>query len=315
MTTDSSIAHEHPDIPPDRSHIHTEARHPKSMDLHTCSIAECVQRIVAEDQSVALAVEEAGPSVTAFLEQVHPRFNEQGGRLIYIGAGTSGRLGVLDASEAPPTFQIEPGRIVGIIAGGDTSLRVSSEGKEDDRNGARKALDELGLTNADSVLGIAAGGTTPYVQGALEYAKTTQGSLTGLLACTAIDPMPTYIDCPILIKTGPELLTGSTRMKAGTATKMVLNIISTTLMIQAGRVYENLMVDMRASNDKLQDRAARIIVMLNPDLDRQGAFDLLNRADGQVKVALIMQHCSLATPDEAIQLLKQHAGRLDQVLR
>ncbi len=316
-------------LPPDRSGVLTEQRNPKSMDLHALSTRECVDLINAEDQKAVKAVGQAAEAVAAFIEAILPRF-ELGGRLIYVGAGTSGRLGVLDASEAPPTFQIEASRIVGVIAGGDAALRKSSEGLEDDPRGAVPDLDALHPTPRDTILGIAAGGTTPYVLGALEHVKRSameaQGTgrghltagverkwspLTGLLVCSPIDP-PAFVDHLIVVETGPEVLTGSTRMKAGTATKLVLNTISTTLMVRSGRVFENLMVDVRATNEKLRDRAARIVSTLT-GLSREAAFGLLDRAGGAVKSAVIMHKTDL--PRAAAEaLLNRSRGRLDAAL-
>lgn len=301
-----------PSTPPDRSHILTEQRNPRSMDLHTRSVAECVRLITQEDRAVPDALERAGPALSAFISAAEPGFRA-GGRLVYVGAGTSGRLGVLDASEAPPTFQVEPGRIIGIIAGGDSSLRRSSEGKEDDPSGAREELAALGLSGRDTVLGIAAGGTTPYVLGALSLTKQGEGirPLTGLLTCSPITK-PLAADHLIVLETGPEVLTGSTRMKAGTATKMALNIISTTLMVRSGRVYQNLMVDLRATNDKLRDRAARIIATLT-GLDRAASLDLLERADGSVKVAITMHRRGIDR-STATALLDRTRGDLGTAL-
>ncbi|MBM3329513.1 MAG: N-acetylmuramic acid 6-phosphate etherase [Calditrichaeota bacterium] len=298
-------------LPPDRAALLTEQRNPRTMDLHRLSVAECVQRIQDEEHAVLEALASARDAVTAFIEAIEPRF-ARGGRLIYIGAGTSGRLGVLDASEAPPTFQVEPGRIVGIIAGGDAALRRSSEGAEDDPNGAREALEALNLTADDTLLGIAAGGTTPYVLGALIIGRElASGLLTGLLVSSPI-PVPAVCDHLILLPTGPEVLTGSTRMKAGTATKMTLNTISTTLMIRTGRVYQNLMVDLRATNAKLRDRAARIVTLLT-GLDRGEAFALLERAGGEVKTAVVMARLGKER-DPAREMLRQAGGRLGDVL-
>ncbi len=305
--------------PPDRSTIATEQRNPRSMNLHTLSIADCVKLINEEDRAVHTALEAARPALTAFIEAVEPRFLS-GGRLIYIGAGTSGRLGVLDASEAPPTFQLPEGRIIGIIAGGDSALRKSSEGKEDDPSGAAAELAALKLTPNDTILGIAAGGTTPYVLGALQIAKgpssphsplTTAhppSPLTALLTCSPIENPPAA-DHLILINTGPEVLTGSTRMKAGTATKLALNTISTTLMVRDGRTYQNLMVDLRATNSKLQDRAARIIATVT-GLNRPDSLALLAAANGAVKVAIAMHITGVSRP-LAEEMLSKVAGKLE----
>ncbi len=289
----------------------TEKRNPRTMDLHKLSVAECVWRIQTEDRAVLAAMDGARSSLVKFIEAVEPRF-KNGGRLIYIGAGTSGRLGVLDASEAPPTFQVEPGRIVGIIAGGDLALRRSSEGAEDDPDGASKELRGLNLQPNDTLLGIAAGGTTPYVLGALRWSKILQPQLlTGLIVCSPMEP-PDDCDHLILLETGPEVLTGSTRMKAGTATKLALNTISTTLMVRTGRVYQNLMVDVKATNDKLRDRAARIIAELT-GFNREAAFDLLDRAGGKVKTAIVMQRLGLSQ-EEAEARLFECEDRLDVAL-
>lgn len=299
------------DLPPDRTRIATEQRNPRSASLHACSIAECIELIQQEDRLVLDALDAARPALTAFVEAAAPGMT-RGGRLIYIGAGTSGRLGVLDASEAPPTFQVEPGRVVGIIAGGDAALRRSSEGLEDDPSGAVPVLDNLHLSPDDTVLGITSGGTTPYVLGALEHARRLSSPpLIGLLTCAPVEPQP-EVDHLIVLATGPEVLTGSTRMKAGTATKMALNTISTTLMVAMGRVYENLMVDVRATNDKLLDRAIRIVATLE-NVDRHAAHDLLDRAGGSVKTAILMARTRLSRAD-ADALLARHDGRLDRAL-
>lgn len=295
--------------PADRGHILTEMRNDRTMALDTLSVAECVRAINEADQRVAFAVAAAAPAITALIEDIEPRFL-RGGRLIYIGAGTSGRLGVLDASECPPTFQTEPERVVGIIAGGDSALRRSSESMEDDPDGAHEELERLAIGPDDSLIGIAAGGTTPYVRGAIEFAHAND-ALTGLITCTTIEP-PEGTDHLVCINTGPEVVTGSTRMKAGTATKMVLNTISTTLMVRSGKVYENLMVDLRATNDKLRDRAARIVMELT-HLTREQAFELLARANGLVKHAVVMHRLGISF-DEADRRLNAAGGWLRRAL-
>jgi len=289
----------------------TEQRNPRSMHLHTLSVSECVNLINAEDHHVVVALARARAALTAFIEAAEPGFLA-GGRVVYIGAGTSGRLGVLDASEAPPTFCVGPDRIIGIIAGGDGALRKSSEGREDDPRGATAELDALGLTGRDTVLGIAAGGTTPYVLGGLEHAKSRGGPpLTGLLVCTPME-RPGGVDHLIVLPTGPEVLTGSTRMKAGAATKLALNSISTTLMVRAGRVYQNLMVDLRATNDKLRERGGRIIATLT-GLGRERSLALLEQAGGGVKTAVVMHRLGVSR-DEAERRLAEAAGRLGDVI-
>jgi N-acetylmuramic acid 6-phosphate etherase len=281
----------------DRSRILTERRNPRSARLHALSAAQIAELINREDQSVARAVRAALPAIVRFIRACEARFvadagesapEHAPGRLIYIGAGTSGRLGVLDASEAPPTFHVPQGRIVGVIAGGDGALRRSSEGREDEPDGVGPELRRLKLHASDTVLGIAAGGTTPYVLGGLALARRmVPACLTGLMVCTPIRK-PAGVDHLIVLRSGPEVLTGSTRMKAGTATKMALNIISTTLMVRAGRVHDNLMVDVRATNVKLRDRAVRIVVALT-GLSREESQALLERAGWSVKTAAAMQ--------------------------
>ncbi|MFG0305386.1 MAG: N-acetylmuramic acid 6-phosphate etherase [Phycisphaerales bacterium JB040] len=300
-----------PNLPPDRGRIATEQANPASDRLHALSVAACVELINREDERVLHALREAAPALTALIEAAEPGF-VRGGRLVYLGAGTSGRLGVLDASEAPPTFQVEPGRVVGIIAGGDAALRVSSESREDVPDGAHPDLDRLALTPHDTVIGLAAGGTTPYVRGAMALAKgLCPGCLTAMITCSPVDK-PEGCDHLVVLDTGPEVVTGSTRMKAGTATKLALNTISTTLMVREGRVYANLMVDLRATNDKLRDRAARIVTRLT-GLSRQDAFELLDRAAGGVKCAVVMHRLGLDR-DEAERRLADASGRLDRVI-
>ena len=300
-----------PLLPPDRSGVHTERRNPRSVDLHRLSVQECVRLINQEDRGVCDAVERAAGAITAFIEAAEPGFAD-GGRLVYVGAGTSGRLGVLDASEAPPTFQVQPGKVVGLIAGGQEALTHSSESLEDDRHGAIPELDALDLSSLDAVLGVAAGGTTPYVLGAVEYASNLPDApVTGLIVCTPMEA-PRWADHLIVLETGPEVLTGSTRMKAGSATKMTLNIISTTLMVRCGRVYENLMVDLRATSDKLRDRAARIVAELT-GLSRAASFDLLERAGGAAKTAVVMHRLEVDRV-RAERMLQEASGRLGDVL-
>lgn len=315
MTVESSTHIDSPPATPDRGHLLTEQRNPRSMALDTLSVRQCVDLINTQDETVATAVALRRAQIASFIEAIENRMrhaaqNSAMGRLIYIGAGTSGRLGVLDAAECPPTFCTPPGMVVGLIAGGDSALRTSSEGIEDDRAGAHAELARLGLGVHDSILGIAAGGTTPYVLGALEEAARC-GCLTGLLTCSPVETPP-FVDHHIIIETGPEVVTGSTRMKAGTATKLVLNTISTTLMVRMGKVYENLMVDLRAGNSKLRDRAARIIATLC-NLSRPQALELLDQAGGSCKAAIIM-HRQGITRDQAETRLAQCGGMLRAAL-
>lgn len=296
---------------PDRAHLLTEQRNPRSADLHRLEVPAIVALFNRENRAALEALDAAEGDLTRFIQAVEPGFL-RGGRVVYLGAGTSGRLAVLDASEVPPTFQAPADRIIGIIAGGDRSLRTSSEGKEDDPLGAVAELQALTLGADDTVLGIAAGGTTPYVLGALAWAKTLSSApLTGLLSCSPVS-VPPHCDHLVVIASGPEIITGSTRLKAGTATKLALNTISTTLMVRLGKVYGNLMVDVRASNAKLRDRAARIISTVT-DASREEAFALLEATDGQVKPAVVMRRCRVSAA-EAQRLLQAVDGHLGRVL-
>lgn len=300
-----------PEPPPDRSGITTEHRNPRTTDLHTLGVRACVDLINAENHAVLDAMERAAEALTDLIERAEPGF-ARGGRLIYLGAGTSGRLGVLDASEAPPTFQVEAGRVVGVIAGGNAALTRSSESREDEHDGAEPDLTGLELTDDDTVIGLTAGGTTPFVRGGIGIAKRiAPGCITGMISCAQIEPPP-GTDVLVVLPTGPEVITGSTRMKAGTATKLAINTISTTLMVRTGRVYQNLMVDLRATNDKLRDRAARIVGELT-ELDRGECFALLVRAGGSVKHAVVM-HQMRVSFEKADDMLAEGAGRLDRVL-
>jgi len=293
----------------DRSGIETEMRDRSLIDLDLLEIPDLVACLNRADATVAEAVGRASDAIVAFLAAAAPRFAD-GGRLIYLGAGTSGRLGVLDASECPPTFQVKPDRVVGLIAGGDPALRRSSESREDDPAGAHAELDGLELTEKDTVLGIAAGGTTPWVRGGLEHASEHAGCV-GFLTCAPVST-PRGVGHHIVVRTGPEVLTGSTRMKAGTATKMVLNTISTVLMVRSGRVYENLMVDVRATNAKLRDRAERIVCEAT-GVDRERASRLLQIASGEAKAAILMEITGGTAPD-CRELLERHGGHLRQAI-
>ncbi len=265
----------------------TEARNPRSERLDELSTLDMLRVINDEDATIAAAVRDALPQIAAVVDAVASRF-EQGGRLFYVGAGTSGRLGVLDASECPPTFSVEPGLFVGLIAGGDSALRKSSEKSEDSPEAGRIDLEAFGLTEADSLLAIAASGRTPYVLGAMAAAKAA-GALTVALTCAGptVSRMGETAQIAIELATGPEVLTGSTRMKAGTATKLVLNMISTGVMVRRGAVFGNLMVNVQATNAKLVDRARRIIAAAT-GCSGDDAAGLLEAA-GSVKVAIAMR--------------------------
>jgi N-acetylmuramic acid 6-phosphate etherase len=225
--------------------------------LENMSVSELLSNINREDQTVALAVEKCIPQIASFVEVAVPKMKE-GGRLFYLGAGTSGRLGIVDASECPPTFGVEHGKVVGLIAGGDKAIRKAVEFAEDDTEQGWKDLEEFSINSKDLVVGIAASGTTPYVMGALRKCKEMNIQTAGI-TCNPNSPLGTEADFPITPVVGPEFVTGSTRMKSGTAQKLVLNMISTSIMIQLGHVKGNKMVDMQLSNDKLIDRGARMI--------------------------------------------------------
>ncbi len=299
------------ELPADRSQILTEQRLEQSRDLHkmdTRSILACIQQ---QDEQALLAARRVSDDLAALIDDALPGFCSNG-RLIYLGAGTSGRLGVLDASECPPTFHCPAEKVIGIIAGGDGALRKSSEGKEDDWQGAIAELETLQLSSEDTLLGIAAGGSTPWVRGALEWAATLQSKpLIAMLSCAPCS-LPVGCDHFLLAAPGPEVLTGSTRMKAGTATKLILNQLSTTLMVRSGKVYSNLMIDLRASNEKLKDRAMRILSELL-NLPRSQAGQLLDDAQGRVKTAVVMQRLGLSATD-ALAWLRLNQDRIDHVL-
>ena len=269
----------------DRSQLETERRNPATEAIDRLSSLEIVDVINAEDRRVAEAVRGERESIADAIDIVVEAF-QHGGRLFYVGAGTSGRLGVLDASECPPTFGSDPSIVQGIIAGGSDALVRSIEGAEDYPDGGRRDIAERGLAAVDVVMGIATSGTTPYVHGALEYAHGI-GCRTIFFTCTTGVQPSIAVDVIIRPITGPEVVTGSTRMKAGTATKLVLNTITTGAMIRMGKVYGNLMVDLRAVNEKLRDRSRRIVAD-ETGLQQDEAQALLDRAEGHVKTALVM---------------------------
>jgi len=284
----------------------TEQRNPNSMKLDSASIREILEIINREDQVIAIRVAEQMDDIEKATGLVDQAFQTDG-RLIYVGAGTSGRLGVLDASEIPPTYNASPERVQGFIAGGDVALRTAVEGAEDFPEDGRKLIDEIGITNRDVVMGIASSGVTPYVLGSLERAKEL-GAATVFFTCVDRQHIDIDVDVLISVPVGPEVVTGSTRMKAGTATKMVLNMISTTAMIKRGKVYENLMVDLKATNVKLEDRARRIISNIT-HCTYEEAVDLLTQADNYVKVALVI-HKSHASAAESRLYLERFTGNV-----
>ena len=264
----------------------TERFNPRTAQIDGGTTREVVDLLQSEDRSVPEAVEAVVDRIAELVDDVASRLS-RGGRLFYVGAGTSGRLGVLDAAECPPTFGTHPEIVQGIIAGGPEALVRAAEGAEDDSEAGRDAIVQAGVGEADFVLGIAASGTTPFVRAALEQALEIRAG-TALLTCS--DPpadLADMVDHRITVLTGPEAIVGSTRLKAGTATKLVLNTITTATMIRLGKVYGNLMVDLRATSRKLEDRSLRIIEALT-GLGRVGAQELLLAADGRVKTALAM---------------------------
>ena len=283
----------------------TEQRNPRTERIDVASTLEIVDLLNAEDATVAGAVRAVRAELARAIDLVVDALG-RGGRLIYVGAGTSGRLGVLDASECPPTFGTPPEMVVGVIAGGYPALVKSSEGAEDDVNAGMAAMDQARVTPTDFVLGIAASGTTPFVRAALSRAQTI-GAATGLVSCS--DPPRVLVEtCDVLVlpKVGPEALTGSTRMKAGTATKLVLNTLSTGAMIRLGRAYGNLMVDLMALSDKLRDRGERI-VMECCNVDRAAARGAIEAAGGSVKLAIVMARRGVRKA-EAERLLAEAGG-------
>lgn len=294
----------------DRSHLLTEQRLAESMSLDALSIEQAVVVMNEQDLIAIEAVMKVRPQVVKAIELVVAAFRA-GGRLLYFGAGTSGRLGVLDASECPPTFRAPPEMVQGSIAGGKEAMFVAQEGAEDSPEGGAKDVDAKEVDSNDVVMGIATGGTTPYVHGALNRARE-RGAKTIFFSCVQPVENEPQVDLVIRPLTGPEVLTGSTRLKAGTATKLILNQITTIAMVQLGKVYENLMVDLRATNQKLWDRAARIIATLT-DLPRDQAADLLKRAEGHVKAAVVM-HKRGVTLIEARKLIEGAGGRLREAI-
>ena len=289
----------------------TEQRNPNSMHVDCLSVLEIVQLMNEEDKQVPLAIEKCLPQIAQAVECIVAAF-QQGGRLVYIGAGTSGRLGVLDASECPPTFGVSPEMVKGIIAGGERALRHPIEGAEDSKTHAVVDLQTIQFSSKDVLVGIAASGRTPYVIGALEYAKSL-GSVTVSIASNPNSAMANIVDIAIDTVVGPEVLTGSSRLKSGTAQKLVLNMLTTASMILMGKCYQNLMVDVQASNEKLKARAIRI-VMQATDCDKALAEETLKQADQNAKLAIMMILSGLDRA-QAEALLEKHHGKLQLALK
>ena len=288
----------------------TEQRNPNSMQLDSLSAQELVALINREDQQVALAVEKCLPQIASAVEKIVTAF-ERGGRLVYVGAGTSGRLGVLDASECPPTYGVKPEMVVGLIAGSDHALRHPIEGAEDNVQQGQADLEEIDFSARDVLVGIAASGRTPYVLGALNYAKQL-GATTVSIASNPNSKMAEVADIAIETVVGPEVLTGSSRMKSGTAQKLVLNMLTTASMVLIGKCYQNLMVDVQASNEKLKARALKIVMEVT-ECDNETAANVLAKATGKVKLSIVMQLSGLDAL-EAQSLLDKSNGKLRQAL-
>ena len=289
----------------------TEQRNPNSMHVDSLSALEIVQLMNDEDKQVPVAIEKCLSQIAQAVECIVAAF-QQGGRLVYIGAGTSGRLGVLDASECPPTFGVSPEMVKGIIAGGERALRHPIEGAEDSKTQAVVDLQTIQFSSQDVLVGIAASGRTPYVIGALEYAKSL-GSVTVSIASNPNSAMANIVDIAIDTVVGPEVLTGSSRLKSGTAQKLVLNMLTTASMILMGKCYQNLMVDVQASNEKLKARAIRI-VMQATDCDKALAEETLKQADQNAKLAIMMILSGLDRA-QAEALLEKHHGKLQLALK
>lgn len=289
----------------------SEQRNKNTLNIDSLSALEIVQKMNEEDQKVALAVEKCLPQIAQAVEKIVRAF-QQGGRLVYIGAGTSGRLGVLDASECPPTFGVPPEMVIGLIAGGERALRHPIEGAEDDKQAGVNDLQAVNFSQKDVLVGIAASGRTPYVIGALEYAKQL-GATTVSIASNPNSAMSQIVDIAIETVVGAEALTGSSRLKSGTAQKLVLNMLTTASMILIGKCYQNLMVDVQASNEKLKARAIRI-VMQATECEREIAEQALQQTNGNAKTAIMMV---LANVDKATaeRLLNTHQGRLQLALK
>jgi N-acetylmuramic acid 6-phosphate etherase len=299
------------DTIPERGHLLTEQVNPASQNLDQLSSLEIVDLFNQEDQRAIAAIAGARVDLAAAIDCITTALN-QGGRLFYVGAGTSGRLGVLDAAECPPTFCTPPEMVQGIIAGGAAALVRSSEALEDRPKDGAEAIAQHQVTDRDVVVGITAGGTTPFVHGALAAARQ-RGARTVMMACVPQEQVKAEVDIDIRLLVGPEILAGSTRLKAGTATKLALNILSTGAMVRLGKVYGNRMVDVAVTNAKLYDRALRIVRDLT-DLSRDAAVTLLEASGNQVKLALLM-HWTGLDREAGRQLLAVHNHQLRQAIQ
>ncbi|MFE5024414.1 N-acetylmuramic acid 6-phosphate etherase [Streptomyces sp. NPDC056656] len=311
MTSTTDAADNYSELRAQLATLTTEAFRPELSEIDQLSTLEIAQIMNGEDASVPTAVAEQLPQIAAAIDGTAERM-ARGGRLVYAGAGTAGRLGVLDASECPPTFNTDPSEVVGLIAGGPSAMVKAVEGAEDSKELAAQDLDALGLTADDVVVGISASGRTPYAIGAVEHARG-RGALTIGLACNADSALAAAADHGIEVVVGPELLTGSTRLKAGTAQKLVLNMLSTITMIRLGKTYGNLMVDVRASNEKLRARSRRIVALAT-GADDAAIEAALAATDGEVKNAILVILGSVDGPTAA-RLLTDSKGHLRAALQ
>ncbi len=289
----------------------SEGRNSNTMDIDILSTQEILEKINQEDQKVALVIKQVIPQIAQAVEMIVSAF-KQGGRLVYIGAGTSGRMGIIDAVECLPTFSVPESMVVGIMAGGETAIRKAVEGAEDNELLAIEDLQSIALSEVDVLVGIAASGRTPYVISALKYAKQMHAA-TVALSCNPNSEIAKQADVEICAAVGPEVITGSTRMKSGTAQKLVLNMLSTASMIRFGKTYENLMVDVNASNEKLQARAIRI-VMQATGCSETVASQALKDAGREAKVAILMILTNTQAP-QAVKMLKTHSGFLREAVQ
>ncbi|ANQ64968.1 N-acetylmuramic acid 6-phosphate etherase [Staphylococcus equorum] len=293
------------------SNLITESRNEATMHLDEMSIQRALETMNEEDQKVPQQIKQILPNLTKVIEVTTKQF-KKGGRIIYMGAGTSGRLGVLDAAECVPTFNTTPDEFIGLIAGGQPAMTVAVEGAEDSESLAHDDLKHIDLTNNDVVIGIAASGTTPYVKGGLKYA-TEAGAHTVAISCNVDTEISKLAEFPVEVNVGPEVLTGSTRLKSGTAQKLILNMISTITMVGVGKVYGNLMVDVKATNHKLVDRSVRIIQDIC-DIPYEQAQKLYNDADQNLKQAVVMFLCDVSKP-EAETKLRQNDNIIKQAIK
>ena len=288
----------------------TEARNPRTSDIDSVSAFEMMKMINEEDKQVAFCIEKKLHVIAEAVDRIAEKYTN-GGRLVYCGAGTSGRLGVMDAAECPPTYGVSADEVVGLMAGGSSTIQKAREGAEDSKELGEDDLREIGFSAQDVLVGIAASGRTPYVIGAIEYAKSL-GALTVSLTCNENCPINDLADIAIAVEVGPEVISGSTRMKAGTAQKLVLNMISTGVMVKTGKVYGNLMVNMKASNEKLVDRAVRMIRTIT-DVDEKTARQELEKNNRELRTTVFCLLSGLARSD-ALEVLERYKGHIKKAL-